>query len=243
MSYSNPNVVVYHSKKKKFFMSDRFVLHASKEIIEEIFNVSSGRNDYFEPDYNITPGTLLPVVYREADKRKIHGFHWGMIPEGAQDEKEGLEHLNVPVEDLKKDKRLARAFENRRCIVPANGFYKWKTSRKKSTPFYIRLLSNDVMGLAGIYSIWKSGSGRDVYSFSLLTTESNALVQPVDSRMPAILRPENFDIWLSKEKVDTGTYSGLLKPFLLTEMAVNRVSEKVSNPDNNGPELIQPIPK
>lgn len=224
-------------------MSDRFVLHASKETIEENFNVSSKRDDYFEPNYNITPGTLLPVIYTEDGERQVNAFHWGMIPEGAESEKEGLEQINTPVEKLEEKPALKEAFQNRRCIIPANGFYKWKTSKKKSTPFYIRLLSNRVMGLAGIYSIWKSASGRDVYSFSILTTEANALVQPVDDRMPAILRAENFDIWLDEKKVDTETVMGLLKPLSLTEMAVNRVSEEVNNPDNNSAELIQPIPK
>ncbi|MDX1617460.1 MAG: SOS response-associated peptidase, partial [Balneolaceae bacterium] len=224
-------------------MSDRFVLHASKETIESEFGVSTERDDYFEPDYNITPGTRLPVVYFEGKARKIREFKWGMIPEGAESEKEGLEHLDLPAEQLLEEDSLQEAFDRRRCIIPANGFYKWKTNKKKSTPFYIRLLSNDIMGLAGIYSIWQSESGREVYSFSILTTEANALVQPVDHRMPVILRPEHYEVWLGTQKLDAGTLDGLLKPYLLTEMAVNRVSEKVNKPESNGPELIQPIPK
>lgn len=224
-------------------MSDRFVLHAAKETFENEFGVSSERDDYFEPNYNITPGTRIPVVFAEENQRKIHVFKWGMIPEGSETEKEGLEHINVPAEELTEDESLEEAFNTRRCIIPANGFYKWKTGKKKSTPFYIRLLSNGMMGLAGIYSIWQSERGRDVYSFSILTTEANALIQPVDDRMPVIIRPEHYEIWLSEKKVDADTLSTLLKPYLLTEMAVNRVSEKVNKPENNGPELIQPIPK
>lgn len=224
-------------------MSDRFVLHASKEAIESEFGVTTERDDYFEPDYNISPGARIPVVYSEGNERKIHAFKWGMIPVDAEAEKEGLEQITLPAEELTVDDSLEDAFDHRRCIIPANGFYKWKTSKKKSTPFYIRLLSNDIMGLAGIYSVWQAESGREVYSCSILTTEANALVQPVDDRMPVILRPEHYEIWLGTQKVDADTLEGLLKPYLLTEMAVNRVSEKVNKPDNNGPELIQPIPK
>jgi len=232
-------------------MSDRFVLHASKESIESEFGVSTERDDYFEPNYNITPGTRLPVVFTEDGNRRIHAFKWGMIPEGAEAEKEGLKWINLPAERLYRtgdhendeDASLGEAFEDRRCIIPASGFYKWKTGKKKSTPFYIRLLSSDLMGLAGVYSVWQSESGRDVYSFSILTTEANALVQPVDDRMPVILRPEHYDVWLGAQKVDADMLEALLKPYLLTEMAVNRVSEKVNKPGNNGPELIQPIPK
>lgn len=224
-------------------MSDRFVLHAGKQVIESEFGVSTERDDYFEPNYNINPGTLVPAVYADGRERMIRNFYWGMIPEDAEEERDGIPNFNLPVDELGDGGRLAEAFEKRRCIVPANGFYKWKTSKKKSTPFYIRLLSNDVMGMAGVYSIWESDSGRKVYSFALLTTESNALVQPVGNYMPVILRPEHYANWLSKGAVSAGDLADMLKPYLLTEMAVNRVSEEVNNPHNEGPELIQPIPK
>lgn len=223
-------------------MSDRFVLHAPKNTVEQEFGISTQRDDYFEPDYNITPGTRVPVIFYEGGERKIYDFQWGLIPEGAENEKEGLDNLNIPVEAL-EDEKYHKVFKNRRCIVPANGFYKWKTGEKKSTPFYIRLLSNDVMGLAALYSVWQSSSGRNVYSFALLNTEANALVQPVDDRMPVIIRPEHYSIWLGEEKTELSPTSEVLKPLDLTQMAVNRVTEDVNDPDNNNPELIQPIPK
>lgn len=99
------------------------------------------------------------------------------------------------------------------------------------------------MGIAGIYSVWAPNDDNQIYSFAMLTTEANALVQPVDERMPVILRADSYDVWLSQEKVDSVTFSGLLKPYLLTEMAVNRVSEEINDPEKNSPELIQPIPK
>lgn len=224
-------------------MSDRFVLHASKKEIEELFDVHSERDDYFEPDYNIDPGTRVPVVIKEGESRSIKYAQWGMIPADAENEAAGKPNYEKKAGDLEEDDRTREVFERRRCIIPANGFYKWKSGKKKSTPFYIRLLSNELMGFGGLYSIWQSESGRDVYSFALLTTEANALVQPVDDRMPVILRKESFDIWLDQQKVDVNTFEGLLRPYLLTEMAVNRVSEDVNDPDNNDPSLIQPIPK
>ncbi|MDR8394336.1 SOS response-associated peptidase [Aliifodinibius sp. S!AR15-10] len=223
-------------------MSDRFVLHASKENVEEIFGVQTKRDDYFEPNYNIAPGTRVPVIYFEDGERKIYDFQWGMIPEGADEEKEGLSTLNIPVESLDDD-LFADSFELRRCLVPANGFYKWKFSEKQSTPFYIRLLSNKVMGLAALYTVWQSKSGRDVYSFALINTVANALVQPVDDRMPVIIRRDDYSEWLGEEDIDLTPDSDILKPLELTEMAVNRVTEDVNDTDNNRPELIQPIPK
>lgn len=224
-------------------MSDRYVLQGSKEEVEQLFEVSTERDDFFESDFNITPGSLVPVIYRENEQRKIYNFIWGLIPPGAEDEKEGLEHFEVPVEDLDEKEWLTECLEQRRCLIPANGFYKWKTTKKKSTPFYIRLLSNELLAFAGIYAVWKSETGRDVYSCALLTIKANALIQPVDERMPVMLRPENYEQWLSKEPIDDSDFEQFLNTYSMTEMAVNRVSEDVNNPSNNSAELIQPIPK
>lgn len=223
-------------------MCDRFVLKASKEEVERLFKVSTERDDFFESEFNITPASLIPVVYEEDAERKIYNFKWGLIPSDAEEEKEGSDHFELPYEALEDNEWLSECFEHRRCLIPANGFYKWKTTEKKSTPFYIRLLSNDLMAFAGIYSVWKSSSGRDVYSCAMLTVEANALVQPVDNRMPLILRPGHYDEWLSGE-LEVGDIEQFLGAYSMTEMAVNRVSEDVNNPENNSEELIQPIPK
>ena len=225
-------------------MSDRYVLHASKEETEALFKVSADRDDYYESDYNITAGSLQPIILHEDGERMIRKAQWGLIPSGAEDEREGKEHNTVAAEKVLEDDWYAECVHRRRCLVPANGFYKWKTSKKKSTPFYIRLLSNRLTAFAGIYSIWKSSSGRDVYSFAILSTKANALVEPVDNRMPVLLRTDNFEEWLSgTELTETMHEDLLMKPYALTEMAVNRVSENVNDISNNGPELIQPIPK
>lgn len=223
-------------------MSDRFVMHASKRQVEEQFDVATERRDYFEPNYNITPGSLIPAVYMAEEGRKINKFFWGLIPPGAGEEREGTEYFEVPAEEIEDTGWIEESFRDRRCIIPANGFYKWKTTEKKSTPFYIRLLSSEPMGIAGTYRIWESASGRDVFSCALLTTTANALVQPVDDHMPVILDNENYDRWLDPD-TDADTLASLLKPFSMTEMAVNRVSNEVNNVANNSSELIQPIPK
>lgn len=223
-------------------MSDRLARHSEQKVIEKEFDVSTHRDDFFEADYNISPGSLMPAVYKEDGERKIYNFQWGLIPKDADSELDGKENYEARVEDIEEDEWLKECFEQRRCIIPANGFYKWKTTEKKSTPFYVRLLSAEIAGFAGLYSVWESESGREAYSFTLVTTEANALVQPVDDRMPVILRSGDYDSWLDEE-ADPAELKTLLKPLGLTEMAVNRVSEKVADLSSQGPELIQPIPK
>jgi putative SOS response-associated peptidase YedK len=225
-------------------MSDRFVLHAGKDEIETMFGVSSERDDYFEADYNITPGSLHPIIIKEDSEPQLRQAQWGLIPRNAKEERQGKETFVVKSEDVRDDEWTAEYLEQRRCLVPANGFYKWKSSKKKTTPFYIRLLSNRLTAFAGIYSVWESPSGREVYSFAILTTKANTLVEPVDDRMPVFLNVDDYDKWLGPGELAEETFKKLaVKPFDLTQMAVNRVSEKVNDISNNGPELIQPIPK
>ncbi len=214
-------------------MSDRFVLQASKKEVEQLFNVSTERDDFFNPNFNITPGSLIPVVYKEDGERKIYNFVWGLIPPEADAEDEGRDHFEYPIDQLEEDEWLTKCLKQRRCLIPANGFYKWKTTEKKSTPFYIRLLSNELSAIAGIYSVWQSSSGRNVYSCAMLTTEANALVQPVDNRMPVLIRPEEHAKWLSEEMLDREDLEELAQSYSVTELAVNRVSEKFNDPDNN----------
>lgn len=216
------------------------MLHAEKEEVEELLDASTARDDYFDPNFNISPGTLHPILLSDAGERRIKQGHWGLIPKDAEEETEGRDHYEIRADRMDEIMDSDKWEGPGHCVIPANGFYKWKSSEKNATPFYIRLLSNRVMGLAGLYSVWESPSGRDVYSFAMLQTEANALVQPVDDLMPVILRRESFSEWLN-QKGDAA--KSLLKPFSLTEMAVNRVTEEVNDLSNNSPDLIQPIPK
>lgn len=224
-------------------MSDRFVLETTRQKVEQQFGVSTARDDFFESDYNITPGSLIPVVYKQDEERKIYNFRWGLIPPDAEEEMEGNENFEVPVEELDDEDWLTECVEQRRCLLPANGFYKWKFSEKKSTPFYIRLLSNQLTAIAGIYSVWKSSAGRDVYSCAMLTTDSNVLIQPVDDRMPVLIHPDHYEQWIGNEKLDKSDLNEIINGYAMTELTVNRVSEDVNDPENNSAELIQPIPK
>ncbi|SMO37432.1 SOS response-associated peptidase [Fodinibius sediminis] len=224
-------------------MSDRFVFQATKEEVEHQFKVHSEREDYFESHFNITPGSLISAVYREEGQRKINNFIWGLIPPDAENERSGAENYEVTLGEIQEEEWKIECLEKRRCLIPASGFYKWKTTKKKNTPFYIRLLSNQLMALAGIYTVWKSSSGRDVYSCSMLTTEANALVQPVGERMPVIIDREYHSTWLGEDALDERTLDRLIQSYPMSQMAVNRVSEEVNDKENDDPQLIQPIPK
>ncbi len=225
-------------------MSKRFVLHASQSEVERYFSVEADPGFKITSNYNISAGALHPLILKDEGQSQVIQAKWGLLPPDAENEREGKENCIIPVEDLQEDDWLHECIEKRRALVPASGFYKWKSTENKTTPFYVRMLSGTIMALGGIYRRWKSSSGREVYSFAILTTEANALIEPVADRMPVIVRPENFEKWLN-ENVEAEEIFGQIEdyPTMLTEMIVNRVSEEVNDINNNGPELIQPIPK
>ena len=216
-------------------MSDRIALFATKDEIENYFRFQTGRVSIFEPHYNIAPAQHIAVIINENDEFTIGRARWGLDTDGKEND-----HL------ISKDDAIAgikdRTFS--RCIIPISGFYKWKSSGKRADhPFFIRMLNESVMPIAGVMFSESSGNGRDQRKCAIINTESNALVQPLDPLMPLQL-----DRDLSKQWLDEGSNAAEIieeaeQLFLLTDMSALRVSKKVNDLSENSPKLIQPLPK
>lgn len=207
----------------------RYVLEADRFTIKEVFGVSSDSEIMYEPNYNVMPGHSMPVIVG-SDKRKIVTSTWGLDSDNSEGNVYELEH-----EVFTKENAELSVKDFDPCLIPASGFYKWKETVDDPLPFYLRVLTQDVLGLAGLWDAQKQ-------SFGVLTMHANALVEPLDDRMPVILDPKEFEEWLSggmKDMIEDG-FSG---NHLLPNMSVFRVPELVNDPSNNSKELIQPIPK
>lgn len=209
-------------------MAKRVAFFAGKEEVENYYNIQTKKESLFEPHYNLSPGHQLPVITLVNGEPQIERKRWGKS--GAT----GAEETTIEKENL-----LDRLKENNttRCILPLSGFYIWKESKEKNNPFFVRLLNEAVVSVAGVYI-----SGEDEY-VSIVTTESNALVQPMSARMPLLLDQPTALQWLEKEIDINELLSQTENIFMLTDLSVLRVSKKVNDPSNNNPKLIQPIPK
>lgn len=215
----------------------RYVLDADKEIIEEIFAVDTKSESLFDPNYNVGKGHTMPIITKNEDGRKIQSSVWGLKTEGANDVVVEIKH-----EDVLEKEEFRNLPDTNPCIVLASGFYKWKETVEDPLPFYLRVLSQEVIGVAGLYSNYKNDEGREVHTFAVLTMPANPLVEPLDDRMPVILSPKDYGRWLSDGATDM-IKAGLNGNHLLPDMAVVRVPELVNDPSNNSKELVQPIPK
>lgn len=197
---------------------ERYVLDTEKDFIQEHFEVESNSNALYDPSYNVFPNSAMPVIF------------------GDRIIKTGIWSGSVPRDEVLATNSLKDTLDTRPCIIPVSGFYMWKQTVKDPLPFYVRLLSRKVMGLAGYFS------GEEDLSFHVITMESNVLLQPLEKTMPCILEPHMYDGWLKGEASAILT-SQFKSTALMPDLAVYRVPDLVNDPTQNTKELIQPIPK
>ncbi|MBO6585194.1 MAG: SOS response-associated peptidase family protein [Gracilimonas sp.] len=215
----------------------RYVLEADKFIIEEAFGGQTDAESLFNPNYNVIPGNTMPIVVKDGDSRAVVSSVWGLKQEEADDD-----FFEIGQEEFAENKNLKQLAKTSPCIIPVSGFYKWKETVDDPLPFYLRVLTTEVTGLAGICTSFEQEDGRLIHSFAVITMPANALVEPLDDRMPVILEEKDYGRWLNgnaPEMLENG-FSG---NHLLPDMSVFRVPELVNDPSNNSKELVQPIPK
>ncbi len=211
-------------------MCGRFALYSSFQVIKDYADLLCKIDD-LEANYNAAPGQNIPVIYQNG----LSTLRWGLIPFWAKDEKIGYKLINVRAETI--DEKFKYAFQKRRCLILANGFYEW--NKKDKQPFYFFLKERELFTFAGIWEMWKSPEGNIIKTCSIITTEPNNIVKPIHSRMPVILSGSNEKKWL--EANDDNSLIKLLKPYSAQEMNYFAVSKEIGSVKNNYPELIKAI--
>jgi len=200
----------------------------------------SGPPDYIsKPNYNAAPSFNMPVVTRNSPN-KIEIMKWGFIPHWAKDPKIGFKMINARDDSVNKKASFRTPFNKQRCLVPANGFYEWKKDGTNKIPYYFKLKDESLFAFAGMYDVWKDAEGREIRSYTIITTGPNEITKPVHNRMPVILKPQDEDVWLDTE-TEEKVLLELLHPYPKDEMTAAVVSPEVNSPRNNTPELIKPI--
>jgi putative SOS response-associated peptidase YedK len=198
----------------------------------------------YKPSWNVAPTDSLPIVrYNEkTGSRTLDMMRWGLVPYWAKDLKIGFSTINAMAETVDTKPVFREAFRRRRCLVPVDNFYEWKTlGPKEKQPYAIALKGGGIMALAGLWENWKSPTEEWVRSFTIVTTTPNALCAEIHDRMPVILPPQAWPVWLGEEPADTERLKGLLAPYPAEGMTCWPVSARVGNVKNNEPSLIEPI--
>ena len=166
----------------------------------------------FPKNIEVSPGQIEPVIIKQEGLTLVWTMKWGLIPFWAKDRGVGNKMFNVRSESLATKIGFRKAFQTKRCLVPSNGFYEWKTENGQKTPYFIEVQDRPLFAFAGIYDLWEEPvSGREVYSFAIITTEPNLEMKSIHTRMPVILRPGQEKVWLDPS-VFTSKLAPLLRP-------------------------------
>lgn len=196
-------------------------------------------NDDFDlkPNYNVAPSFMMPVVTKNSPK-KIQLMKWGLIPSWAKDSRIGYKMINARAESIQEKPSFRNSFKNRRCLVPATGFYEWKKDGDTKIPYYFKAKDNSTFSFAGLYDIWIDAEGKEILSYTIITTEPNEIMKPIHNRMPVIIKRKDEDTWLDINSPDLELF-GLLKPIENAVLEKYQVSSEVNNPRNNSEDLIK----
>jgi putative SOS response-associated peptidase YedK len=194
------------------------------------------------PRFNIAPSQPVLVLPNTGNKTADY-FVWGLIPVWAKDPSIGSRLINARAETLAEKSSFRGPYKYKRCLIFSNGFYEWKSlpGSKVKIPYHIRLSSGEPFAFAGLWDEWLSPDGSQVKSCTIITTEPNALMSSLHTRMPVILPPEAYAEWLDPAPNKPETLQHLLAPYPPQKMTAYAVSTLVNNPLVDRPELIDPI--
>ncbi len=216
-------------------MCGRYYFFTPADIVSERFRVA--RSPLLTPRYNIAPQQEAPVIVADGERR-LAMMTWGLVPSWSKESAGGARMINARAETAPDKPSFRGPFRRQRALVPADGFYEWKREGTRRRPFAIRLASRLPFAMAGLWDRWKSPEGRELLSFTILTTSASGLVSAVHDRMPVILPREAEEAWLDPKSVPEAL-KALLVPYE-GEMEALPISAAVGSPRNDGPELLSP---
>ena len=219
-------------------MCGRYTLRTPVERLAEEFGFE-GSPVEISANYNVAPTQSVATVLEEGGQRRLEVLRWGLIPPWADDPQIGSRMINARSETAPEKPSFRRAFRERRCLIPADGFYEWQRTNGAKQPFYIHMQDGRPFAFAGLWESWGKGGEGEVRTCAILTTEANAVVGEVHERMPVIVAPDAYDVWLDPAS-ERDELVGLLGPYPVDEMEAYPVSRFVNSPSNNDPRCVEP---
>lgn len=206
------------------------------------FKASKPMNGTVKPNYNAAPGQILPVITSQDGRRAIKLMKWGLIPSWAKDANIGYKMINARSETIFEKNSWRLAIKSRRCLIPANAFYEWRRENgNKKQPYYIHLSNDEMFAFAGIWEMWTDQDGKEVNSYSIITTTPNEEMKSIHDRMPVILHHQDEADWLEAKRDDRGYLQDLMVPLEDGALAMHQASTDVNSVKNNDDKLILPL--
>jgi putative SOS response-associated peptidase YedK len=219
-------------------MCGRYAITSAPEAIRALFRYDERPN--FPPRYNVAPTQPIPIVRLVDGKRAFALVRWGLIPAWVKDPKTFSLLINARGESAIDKPAFRNAMKRRRCLIPADGFYEWTQTGDRKRPYFVRPKASGPMAFAGLYETWTGPNGEEQDTAAIVTTTANRTLSAIHDRMPVIVPPEAFDLWLDGANVDATTASALIAPAREGVVEVYEVSTAVNRVANDDVRLTEP---
>ena len=218
-------------------MCGRYVIKTPPAIMREAFGYAEQPN--FPPRYNVAPTQPIPVVRIDNGRRSFALVRWGLIPAWVKDPRGISLMINARGEAVLDKPAFRNAMRRRRCLVPADGFYEWKQEGARKRPFFAA--AKGPIAFAGLWEPWIGPNGEEMETACIITTPANHTLRALHDRMPAVIPPQAFDLWLDCANVEAETAAALLVPAAEDTFAAHEVSTVVNRAANDSAALIEPV--
>ena len=214
-------------------MCGRFVIETNGDELIKHFgldkqNIQNPEAQSFV-SYNIAPSQTVPIIHHDEQQQKVLSvMQWGLLPAWAKHPETSPRPINARVETLHEKPTFRSSLAQRRCLIPASGFYEWDKRTRPKQPYYFHKSQQTLFAFAGLWALWEQETGM-LFSFTIITTEANDSVKPIHDRMPLILEQDQYEPWLNQRDL----------PIMIAELAKHAVSFDVNNPKHNEAKLIR----
>ena len=221
-------------------MCGRYVLATTPQAIAQRFSATMAAAQ-IPTSYNVAPTKVMPVVVaQDEDERAVELFRWGIVPTWGKGGTTPPPLINARSETVAEKATFRKLLRDRRCLVPASGFYEWEKRGGAKVPHFFSVRGEPLIAYAGLYDTFPGGEDGERPSFTILTTAANELVRPFHDRMPVILRPEDIARWLDPDVEEPDLLEPLYASFPADLMDEWPVSKDVNNARVDRPDLIEP---
>jgi putative SOS response-associated peptidase YedK len=219
-------------------MCGRYSITTPVEGMQRAFGFPERPN--LRPRYNLAPTQSAPVVRLGEDgRRHLASLRWGLIPSWAKEASIGNKLINARAETLAEKPSFRGPLKSRRCLVLADGFYEWREADGAKQPYRIALDDGGPFAFAGLWDRWVRPGDEALETFTIITTAANDLLRPIHDRMPVMLDPAAYDLWLTAPPREAlAALDARIRPHRMTAY---RVGTRVNSPKNDDPACIEPM--
>jgi putative SOS response-associated peptidase YedK len=216
----------------------RYASSANPDDLVSHFRVEEPPEEVLPPSYNVAPTDPVYAVMERHEHRVLKVVRWGLVPSWAKDPKGGARFINARRETVAEKPAFRAAYQRRRCLVPADGYFEWQQQGGHKQPYFLAARDRSPLAMAGLYEVWKGPDEALLWTCTVITTEAADELGHIHDRTPLLVPPEAWDRWLDPSVENPG--DDLLVPGTPGVLDAWPVPPAVGNVKNNGPELVEP---